>query len=206
MIDMAPLYERHPALKRVESTVDHRLAARSALVSRLPHNAVGAEIGVFTGVFSEYLIDRTRPREFWMVDAWDVNGQPAWNPPKGAKWAGYVDYGRLTYDAARAAATARSRGHHVVTAKSVDWLNSRPERSLDWVYLDTTHDYPSTIAELDAIERVVMRDGIICGDDAWEQCDDPIWGVIRAIRDFTRRRSWEIFYLAEGQFALRMDS
>lgn len=202
---MTALYAQHPALARVESRNDHRLDARTPLVRRLPRHSAGAEIGVFTGVFSEFLIERLEPCEFYLVDAWDVNGAPAWDPPPGAAWSGYVDDGNLTYEAARSAARARSGGHPVITARSVDWLASRPENSLDWVYLDTTHRYTDTMAELDALERVIRPEGIIAGDDAWEDDPNPDMGVLRAIRDFTRSRPWEIFYLDAGQFALRAD-
>lgn len=204
---IADLYRQHPALERVENRVDARLTARTPLVDRLPKRSIGAEIGVYTGVFSEYLINQVRPTEFWMVDAWDINGERAWNPPPGAPWSAYVDHGNLTYDAARQAATLRSAGHHVVTAKSVDWCNSRPADSLDWVYLDTTHRYSDTVAELHAIAPIIKPGGLITGDDAWENNHgNPDFGVIPAIRDFCRQAPWEVFYLDNGQFALRGDS
>lgn len=204
-IDMATLYAQYPALARVESHNDHRLPARTPVVRRLPRGGVGAEIGVFTGVFSEFLIEQTAPREFYLVDAWDVGGASAWEPPPDAPWSAYVDHGNLTYEAARCAARARAGGHPVITARSVDWLASRPDHSLDWVYLDTTHRYGDTMKELAALSRVVRPDGIIAGDDAWEDDPNPDMGVLRAIRDFTRTHPWEIFYLDDGQFTLRTD-
>lgn len=204
--DMATLYARYPALARVERRNDHRLQARLALVNRLPKRSRGAEIGVFTGVFTEFLIANVKPVEFWAVDAWDIHGGTAWEPPKGASWSAYVDHGNLTYEAARAAATARAGLHTVVTAESVAWLDSRPEGSLDWVYLDTSHHYDATLAELAAAARVIAHGGLITGDDAWEGDAGPNFGVLTAIRDFTRSHPWEVSYLDRGQFVLRRDT
>ena len=50
-VDMTPLYAQCPALKTVEQADIHRINGRRAIVSMIPKNKVGAEIGVFTGVF-----------------------------------------------------------------------------------------------------------------------------------------------------------
>lgn len=206
---MTPVYRQYPAVERVERTNDHRLEDRTPLVRRIPLHSRGAEVGVFTGVFSEFLLSQLRPDQFTLVDAWDSDGTDAWSPEEGAPWAAYVDHGRLTYEAARSAAQFRAahfQGTRVVTSTSLEWLRSQPADSLDWVYLDTTHHYEDTLAELEAIARVVGRDGLILGDDAWESNENPAFGVVRAIRDFTRAHPWEIFYLDAGQFALRAET
>jgi SAM-dependent methyltransferase len=205
-IDMTAIYRQHPAVERVEQNNDHRLEERTPLVRRIPQGSRGAEVGVFTGVFSEFLLHHVRPAEFTLVDAWDSDGTEAWAPEEGAPWAHYVDYGRLTYEAARSAAQFRAAhfpGTRVVTSTSLEWLDAQFANSLDWVYLDTTHHYEDTLAELEAIARVVGPEGLILGDDAWESNENPAFGVVRAIRDFTRTHPWEIFYLDAGQFALR---
>jgi hypothetical protein len=58
------------SLFRAEFLNDHRVHARMNLVDLLPKQAVGAEVGVFTGLFSTLLLKATRPKKIHFVDPW----------------------------------------------------------------------------------------------------------------------------------------
>lgn len=201
-IDMSELYRRYLSLARVElRIVEHRLDERAELVNLLPKHSVGAELGVYTGVFSEYLISQVQPAKIFLVDAWDcVCGGTHY--PVGEGWAEYVDHGRISFEACRAAVRLRAQraaSAEVVTACSVAWLVAQPPASLDWVYIDTDHSYETTTDELYACVGAIKPDGMICGDDAWE--DE--FGVLTAIGSFTADGAWKLEYLKHGQFMLK---
>jgi spermidine synthase len=66
------------------------------------------------------------------------------------------------------------------TADSVAWLRAQPEHSLDWLYIDTTHDYARTICELHLARRVVRPGGLIAGHDF----SRAFPGVVQAVTEF----------------------
>jgi hypothetical protein len=202
-VDMTELYKRFPALETVERTVHHRLDNRRQIVSLFKKHAVGAEIGVFTGVFSEYVMRIATPQKYYMVDPWhSIYGDhfPAWGP--------YTAHGKLPTLAALEAAKLRAKqcgNGEVVVDQSIPWLQSVPDGHLDWIYLDSSHQYQPTLDELDAMVTKLKPDGEVFGDDGWTVRDHPHYGVFRAITQFCRQnRDWEMFRLDHGgQWGIR---
>ena len=58
------------SLIRSEMTTDHRISDRRFLADMLPKGGIGAEIGVFTGLFSTVLLEIARPKKIYFVDPW----------------------------------------------------------------------------------------------------------------------------------------
>jgi predicted O-methyltransferase YrrM len=203
---MTDLYRAYPSLEKVERADIHRINGRRQIVSLIPKKSVGAEIGVFTGVFSEFLMAKTRPKKLTLVDPWE-KAHGALFP----KWGDYTAQGTLETEAARRAAEKRAEKMpgkvSVVTDFSTNWLAGQTAGSLDWVYLDATHKYETVLEDLRAIERVLSSDGLILGDDCWTDPKAPHFGVFRAIRDFCVERPFEIFRIDHhGQWAVRRQS
>ena len=204
-VDVSGLYEIHPSLESVELACDARLAARSQIVSMMPKNAVAAELGVFTGVFSEFLLHQTKPRVFYMVDPWNLQyGEffPNWGP--------YTDNGSLETSAALAAARRRAahfEGAEIVVTHGYKWIKNLPDNHLDWIYLDSSHTYPDTMNELTLLSSKMKKDGIIFGDDCWTDPGGVHFGVFRAITAFCRSHPFELFRLDHAaQWAVRRRS
>jgi hypothetical protein len=201
-IDMTSLYEVHPSLAIVEKSVESRLLQRKDIVSLLPKGAVGAEIGVFTGILSEFLLNLTEPSKFYMVDPWHrLYGRTF------PSWGAYTDQGRLTTAEALAAARYRASkfpAAEIVVSTSLEWLSQLPDKHLDWVYLDSSHKYEDTMRELLALSTKVTDEGLIFGDDAWTERGNAHYGVFQVITDFCRIRPFELFRLDHAaQWALR---
>jgi hypothetical protein len=201
-LDMVDLYEKYPSLEAVETTVNHRLNARKNIVGLFPKRAVGAEVGVFTGVLSEFILKTAAPRKFYMVDPWHkAYGE------RFPSWGRYTDSGRLTTEAALGAARYRASqfaAAEIVVSSSIDWLKSLPDGHLDWIYLDSSHRYDDTLSELRAIAPKLKRHGMIFGDDAWTERGNQHYGVFQAITDFCKIRPYELFRLDHAaQWAIR---
>ena len=53
--DPLALYNVHRPLAEAEASFNHKIEARGKIASKAAKNGVGAEIGVFTGIFSRVL-------------------------------------------------------------------------------------------------------------------------------------------------------
>lgn len=199
--DMAALYEQYPALKIAELAADPRLERRSAILKHILPFKKGAEIGVFTGQFSEYLLHVTKPKEFYAVDPWHLLFGEFFQD-----WGEYTARGTLATVAAIEATKARLskyKNAKYVVSFSLDWIKSIERGSLDWVYIDSSHQYEQTLQELIAVADILAPDGIVLGDDCWSRRDFKHYGVFRAVRDFLRQKNFEIIEMAAGQWAAR---
>jgi hypothetical protein len=192
------LYARHPALKATDDHLRRRLAGRRWITSFIPKNARGAELGVFTGLYSELLIQETQPSTFYMVDPW-------WKlfGDKFPDYGPFSAYGELETKVAWRAACARAGAGKVIVDYAVNWLRTL-DHHLDWAYLDSSHVYDKTLAELIELDRRLAPDGVILGDDGWASPEYGHYGVFRAVRDFCRLRFYEVINLDNaGQWAIR---
>jgi SAM-dependent methyltransferase len=196
-----------PALHAAETQSDHRVEARRAILDFIRPGSVGAELGVFTGLFSEFILRNAAPGVLHLVDPW-WKAYGEYYPD----WGAYTDCGRLSTRIAYRAATARTeqaRGDCAVechVAFSADWLSRQGDASLDWVYVDSTHHYEDTVRELELLCRKLRPDGYVLGDD-WDPTPArPEHAVCRAVHDVLRRHpELELVYAgADHQYALRV--
>jgi hypothetical protein len=201
-VEMAELYTKYPILEQAESKIDFRFERRRPILNFVPRWKVGAEIGVFTGAFSEMLLQVTKPKRFYAVDPWwSVFGE------RFPNWGEYTANGQLQTRAAHAAAVHRAsrfKNAHVVVSEAVEWAQTLPADSLDWAYIDSLHEYEPTLNELLALEQRLRPEGVLLGDDCWPRRDNLYYGVFRAVRDFCRCRNFELISLdGAGQWAAR---
>lgn len=179
-----------------------RVARRRWILRHARQGGVGAEIGVFRGHFAEVICDTLAPRRLYLVDPWTKVG------PTFGWGKRYTSFDTLPTALAREEARARvAPFHHVATTLVEDYfpdcLKDIPE-PLDFAYLDASHHYDRTWAELHALAGHMAEGGIIMGDDWQSEPDHPHHGVFRAVQEFTRHSRWQIIAAGpEGQWALR---
>jgi hypothetical protein len=145
---------------------------RSELLQDLPKNSTGAELGVFCGDYSREILATVQPKCLHLVDLFE-----------GRVTSGDKDGRHMrTVDMSVMRRELEALGENVQThaSDSVAWLESQPYASLDWVYIDTTHEYEQTLAELRAARLAVVPGGIIAGHDF----SRAFPGVFRAVADF----------------------
>jgi hypothetical protein len=178
-----------------------RLKARRWIFERLPKGGVGAEIGVFRGHFSALICEHLTPQRFYLVDPWTLHGD-LYN------WGGaYFNHGTLPTAIAREQALARVAAFPAVEAVMVEGFFPAcaaqiPEK-LDFAYLDASHRFEPTLAELHALSGMMKPGGIIFGDDWWPSTQAPHHAVFRAVQEFLRESDWEVRAAGPaGQYAL----
>ncbi|MDS0222754.1 class I SAM-dependent methyltransferase [Haloarcula sp. S1AR25-5A] len=145
------------------------LPHRTDLLEHMPTGGTVAEFGTGDGSFAESISQTTAPETLFLVDQWDS-------------------------DEERRAVERRFRDHrdtvHLRDAEPISVLRDADTDSLDWVYINSSHEYGATLAELRESGRAVADDGYIAGDDY-----KMINGVIPAIHQFCAETDWQLAYL-----------
>jgi len=176
-----------------EASRKQRDAQRVAVLRRyLPANAVGAELGVHKGKFTRELLDALHPAQLHAIDPWYLLG-PEW------KW----DSGdRSTSNAL--ARIIRNFSDELVSRRLVlhvgfdlAVMKGLADGSFDWVYLDSSHQYEQTVAELDLLCSKVKQGGFVAGDDWQSASTHKHHGVCRAVRELVESEGLELLYASD---------
>ena len=158
------------------------ITTREELLQILPKNGIVAELGVDEGNFSNSILTINSPKKLHLIDAW---GSKRYNQEKRKK--------------------VESRFHKNIENKTVELniglstkvVTNFQENYFDWVYIDTSHSYETTIMELELYRKKMKADGIIAGHDFilgnWNGL--VRYGVIEAVYEFCVKYNWEIIYL-----------
>jgi hypothetical protein len=170
----------------------------------IPNNSVGAELGVFTGLFSSLLARDRRIKKITFVDPWwEAFGSHY------PDWGAYSDYGRVStrnaYETANIRIGRAALPNRIVEiGYSYEWLAAQPDKSLDWVYLDSTHNYEGTKRELDLLKSKISDTGLILGDDWQMQRSHIHHGVCLAVNECLKASNFELIIAGDrSQWALR---
>lgn len=132
---------------------------------------IGAEIGVFTGYYSEILCQKMPKLELLCVDPW------AWGK----------------YERHEQEALERLKPYNTVIIKeySEPAAEKVPDGSLDFVYIDAAHDYENVKKDLEAWVPKVRVGGIVAGDDFYEFPSGK-GGVQKAVCEFTSNHRYDL--------------
>lgn len=147
---------------------------RVALLSRLPADAVVAEVGTLHGEFAREILRVARPRELHLIDH-----EPQ---PRARALADDPSWG------------GRVRLHG---ADSVEALERFPDGHFDWIYLDAQHTYEGVKRDLDAAKRKIKRDGLLVFNDytIWSYVEMQPYGVVPAVNQLCVEEGWEVLFL-----------
>lgn len=131
----------------------------------------GAEVGVFTGYFSEVMCKAMPGLELICCDIW----------------------GSGKYQRAEQECLERLRPYNVTIIKkySVEAAKDVPDGSLDFVYIDGAHDYDNVKADIEAWAPKVRIGGIISGDDFYDFPSGK-GGVMRAATEYTSHHHFDL--------------
>ncbi|MBS0205274.1 MAG: class I SAM-dependent methyltransferase [Planctomycetes bacterium] len=149
-----------------------RVATREDLIRLIPARAVIAEVGVFRGEFAERILTLCQPAEFHLIDLW--SGSTTSGDKDGRNIVA-VDNMEAMYH--ELCARYRDLAHvHLHRGESVEVLSRFPNQSLDAAYLDTSHYYQQTLAELDILMKKIRPGGWLLGHDYFPGC--PVWPAV----------------------------
>lgn len=179
-----------------------RLRARRWIFDWVPKGGVGAEIGVFRGHFSALICEHLAPQRLYLIDPWRLVG------PHFGWGKDYTNNNTLTTQAAHDQTVARMAQFPHVQAVVIEGFypacDAQIPEALDFAYLDASHNYAETLAELRCLHHRIKPGGILFGDD-WRPDPKAVHhGVYRAIQEFVGKSDWEVMVAGPGgQWALR---
>lgn len=190
------------SIKVAHGSRKHTQARAEFLKRVIPPDTIGAEIGVLRGEFSQVIMDTVQPKKLYLIDPWWRLGEKEWT------WL--TTQNNSIFDAVigimRRFETELTEDRVVLQiADALEALPTFPDQYFDWVYLDSTHAYDQTVLELALLRQKVKADGVIAGDDWFEDPTAPHHGVCRAVREFVEREPYEILYASniDHQWAIR---
>lgn len=159
----------------------------SAILKRLPGNAVAAEVGVLLGVLSEHLLRRRPDLRLFMVDNWQTaDKQPEAYRATGDDHALHADPVRVASHRRQAEGRARQfPGRAIIMpVASIEAASTIADGSLDLVFLDADHSYDAVKADLAAWLPKMKLGGWIGGHDYRNSDPRFRFGVDRAVDEW----------------------
>lgn len=176
--DPASVSYRFPHWKDASWNSFQRQAERYATFRRLlGRDLVGAEIGVYKGGFGEFLLGHCR--KLYLVDPWFRAG--------GFWTSGIAGDSRVQTVIELMTAykpEIEARRIEVVIDYAVPFLAGMPDGHFDFLYVDASHEYTATLAELRAARPKLKDAGYLFGDDFDPDPSSKQHGVYRAVREF----------------------
>lgn len=150
---------------------------------------IGAEIGVYRGGFSTYILKHWEGT-LHLVDPWVY--QPGKRDMLNTVDApsNYELTLRCMEDHIAAGRAVVHRGFSVEVAKH--WEHG----PLDWVYIDALHDYQSCLDDMRAWAPLIRPGGALCGHDYLDHITEPDtqteFGVVSAVRDWCKENGYDV--------------
>ncbi|GAB5415405.1 MAG: hypothetical protein Cons2KO_30080 [Congregibacter sp.] len=178
-----------------------QIGERSKLFKEIiPPDGIGAELGVYKGTLSQFILVENHPRKLYLIDPW-------WNYAGDWHWA-VGDTSSVRSLASILIVLRKAISERRVEIRiegSISALSSFNDGYLDWAYVDSTHSYENTVAELNLLKAKTKRGGIIAGDDWNPDPGHPHHGVYRAVKEFIEANDEYLMVYQEGkQWALRI--
>ncbi len=171
-------------LERGEAIVD--VLARNHILEQ--DRIVGAEIGVWNGELSEFLLREIPNLELHMIDIWrpaekDSLLRASNQPGAASRPANHI---ARKFEAVRRTDFARGR-RHIRQLLSTEAARKVQAGLLDFVFIDADHTAEAVYRDLVAWYPRVRRRGILCGHDI----DHP--ETIKAAKHFGVRVALDVF-------------
>lgn len=173
---------------------------RHELLRYFPKDSVCAEIGVASGDYSSVILSLTAPRKLILIDAWENQPESVYldgnNVPQNRQDARYAEVLRRFEPQRKSGQVDVRRGY------SCDEMAKIPAATLDWLYVDANHSFPTALADLNEAYRIVKPGGLISGHDyCYSIMNNRHCGVIPAVMSFLNaHEDLELLCLTAGRW------
>lgn len=119
----------------------------------------GVEIGVDRGAFSEILCQANQKLQLFSIDAWSTS---AFEDPLNTSEKMQKQFENHYQDAKRRLAHYNCK---IIRKKSLDAVKDFEDNSLDFIYIDSNHNFVEVASDIYRWEKKVKVGGIISGHD-----------------------------------------
>jgi len=150
---------------------------------------IGVEVGVKEAEYTKYLLDNTN-LFLHAVDIWKhiENHEDLSNVPDEAQ--------ELVLQTAKKTLSAYEGRYNIIRKFSVDAAKDFADKSLDFVYIDASHEYEEVIKDLGAWYPKLREGGLFAGHDFIDR--GIRFGVRRAVLEFIKDKKETIFTTDES--------
>lgn len=147
---------------------------------------IGAEVGVARGYFTKRLCQKVPNLRMYAIDAWAL-----WDGATSAETQTKMD--RLYQDAKK---RVEPYNCEIIRDWSMNAVKRFADQSLDFVYIDASHDYKNVIDDIREWSKKVRKGGIVAGHDYIEpeaftfgNYNHENYGVKKAVDDFVKENN-----------------
>jgi hypothetical protein len=180
---------------------------REYLLRKMPKESVCAEIGVYKGHFSQWIIHQVNPKRLHLIDPWEHEDEETYQN----SWWGGLEAGQSKmdgiYEHVRGLFSDEiSKGRVVVhRGYSSDVVDDFHDEYFDWIYIDGDHQYRFVKQDLNLYYPKVKVGGYIAGDDyGYEGWWDN--GVQKAVDEFVMQCKNVHLDVKGGQFIIEKEA
>lgn len=152
----------------------------------IPVNPCIAEIGVFQGCFSDFLIDTFTPSELNLIDTFNVNDHVTGKFQSNT----HYDYIKNKY----------KNAPYVKQHQGLSWdvLETFPDDYFDYIYIDADHSYDAVQKDISVAHRKLKSTGIIQFNDytLFGSHENAPYGVMYAVNEYIEQQNINIIGLS----------
>lgn len=156
---------------------------RYEMLRQIPKGGVGAEVGVCTGDYAHAILRHAKPSTLYLVDVW-----PDRTIVNGATRIDGLEAKQIVET--RFAEEIQQGVVKLIRCNSLATDRFIASGSLDWVYLDTTHQYPRTLYELRALACLLKPGGLLLGHDYDKVTAQGYLSVKRSVEEFLQESNY----------------
>jgi hypothetical protein len=162
---------------------------RERLLTVLPKGGTVAEVGVLRGYFARHIRSIVEPERLHLIDPWGHDDE-SYRDAKIAKL-------HEAYETVQENFRDDIAGGRVILHRDFSTRAARAfaNHYFDWVYIDARHDYDNARADLLAFKDKVKPDGFILGHDFSNYRNPRAFGVVAAVREFTKTEGFDLVAL-----------
>jgi hypothetical protein len=188
-----PYWPKIPAIENEHLIANpHLCANRKSLIASLPLRRGGkiAEIGVWQGTFSTFLIEELQPHRLIAFDIFTGHQLDDWNGYTGKQLFEGLTH-RQFYEKQMA-----PFGDVTVAVEgpSGETLRDHTDRSFDLVYVDGGHDYDIVKADADLAVEMVSETGFLAFNDyiMLDPGKGEIYGIVPVVNNLVVNGGWRV--------------
>ena len=189
---------------------------RNALARLLPKHAVWAEIGVYRGDFSNYVMENCSPTELYLVDNWDwelADHNPLEDDAEQFKgfsgkihWDHFGDDPKATQEKNYQYVVSRfstNTNVKILRGKSSTLIKTLPDTYFDLMYVDANHQYEAVLRDMIDAKSKLKPGAIMMMNDFYEGPGgaEQNLGVMGAVNTFVKRYNFHYIAMSHGSYA-----
>ena len=170
-------------LQQIHVSNTRIVPTRQEFLENMPKGKICVEVGVAEGEFSRQILDIMKPKKLYLIDLWSSDSE---------RYSESMDLA-----ISRVQSEIDSGIVEVKRGWSWEMMETLEDNSVDWVYIDASHEFDDVCRDLEVANRKINRAGIIAGHDytRWSSQGINRWGVVEAVNELCIDHDWYIQHL-----------